>query len=264
MTPGGSTSWRASSSAPGFVGINPNSKIPALVDRSGGEPVRLFESGAMLLYLAEKFGAFLGTSRAETLSWLFWQMGSAPMLGGGFGHFFAYAPCKIEYAIDRYTMEVKRQLSVLDQRLAQSEYIAGDDYSIADIAIFPWYGSVVRGRIYEGADEFLNAGEYGHVKRWADQIVGAAGGEARVERQPHLRSGERAIGRAPFGRGPRRAGALIRLRGQGPGRRRWRRGPAPTYRPACGATRVDGIALRGVPSATGAGREPLRARRQTE
>lgn len=154
----------------GFVGINPNSKIPALVDRSGPEPVRVFESGAILLYLAEKFGAFLGTSRAETLSWLFWQMGSAPLLGGGFGHFFAYAPVKIEYAIDRYTMEVKRQLSVLDQRLASSEFVAGKEYSIADIALWPWYGSVVRGRIYEGADVFVGAEEYTHVKRWAEQL----------------------------------------------------------------------------------------------
>lgn len=154
----------------GFVEINPNSKIPALVDRSGGGNVRVFESGAILLYLAEKFDAFLGTSRTETLSWLFWQMGSAPLLGGGFGHFFAYAPVKIEYAIDRYTMEVKRQLSVLDQQLATSEFVAGGDYSIADMAIWPWYGSVVRGRIYEGADEFVGASEYTHVKRWADQI----------------------------------------------------------------------------------------------
>ncbi|GAA4003212.1 glutathione-dependent disulfide-bond oxidoreductase [Sphingomonas humi] len=154
----------------GFVGINPNSKIPALVDRSGGAPKRLFESGAILLYLAEKFEAFLGEERSEMLSWLFWQMGSAPLLGGGFGHFFAYAPRKFEYAIDRYTMEVKRQLSVLDQRLAQSEFVAGREYSIADMAIFPWYGSVVRGRIYEGADEFLNAAEYTNVKRWADQL----------------------------------------------------------------------------------------------
>ena len=154
----------------GFVDINPNSKIPALVDRSGAEPVRLFESGAILLHLAEKFAAFLGTSRAEMLSWLFWQMGSAPFLGGGFGHFFAYAPIKIEYAIDRFAMEAKRQLSVLDQRLAESEFIAGSEYSIADMAIFPWYGSVVRGRIYEGADVFLGAEEYPHVKRWADQL----------------------------------------------------------------------------------------------
>lgn len=154
----------------GFVGINPNSKIPALVDRSGAEPVRVFESGAILLYLAEKFGAFLGTSRAETLSWLFWQMGSAPILGGGFGHFFAYAPIKVEYAIDRYTMEVKRQLSVLDQRLAESEFVAGGEYSIADIALWPWYGGVALGRTYEGAAEFLDAESYSNVMRWARQI----------------------------------------------------------------------------------------------
>ncbi|WP_426266857.1 glutathione-dependent disulfide-bond oxidoreductase [Sphingomonas sp. LHG3443-2] len=154
----------------GFVDINPNSKIPALVDRSGGEPVRVFESGAILLHLAEKFGAFLGTSRAETLSWLFWQMGSAPILGGGFGHFFAYAPSKIEYAIDRYTMEAKRQLSVLDQKLATSEYVAGDEYSIADIAIWPWYGGVALGRTYEGAGEFLDAGSYKNLMRWAEQV----------------------------------------------------------------------------------------------
>ncbi|UUR08066.1 glutathione-dependent disulfide-bond oxidoreductase [Sphingomonas glaciei] len=154
----------------GFVGINPNSKIPALVDRSGAEPVRLFESGAILLYLAEKFGAFLGTSRAETLSWLFWQMGSAPILGGGFGHFFAYAPRKYEYAIDRYAMEAKRQLSVLDQRLADSEFVAGDEYSIADIAIWPWYGGVALGRLYEGSDEFLDVASYANLQRWAKQV----------------------------------------------------------------------------------------------
>jgi GST-like protein len=154
----------------GFVDINPNSKIPALVDRSGKEPVRMFESGAILLYLAEKFGAFLGTSRSETLSWLFWQMGSAPILGGGFGHFFAYAPHKIEYAIDRYTMEAKRQLSVLDQRLANSEYVAGHEYSIADIAIWPWYGGVALGRTYEGAAEFLDAASYTNLMRWAEAV----------------------------------------------------------------------------------------------
>ena len=154
----------------GFVEINPNSKIPALLDRSGSEPVRVFESGAILLHLAEKFGAFLGTSRTETLSWLFWQMGSAPILGGGFGHFFAYAPSKIEYAIDRYTMEAKRQLSVLDQKLATSEYVAGDEYSIADIAIWPWYGGVALNRTYEGAGEFLDAGSYKNLMRWAEQV----------------------------------------------------------------------------------------------
>jgi len=157
----------------GFVGVNPNSKIPALVDRSGPEPVRVFESGAILVYLAEKFGEFLpdlGPRRAETLSWLFWQMGSAPFLGGGFGHFFAYAPTKIEYAINRYAMEAKRQLDVLNRRLAESEYVAGDDYSIADIAIWPWYGGIALGRTYEGANEFLAVQEYEHVMRWAREI----------------------------------------------------------------------------------------------
>ena len=157
----------------GFVDINPNSKIPALVDRSGPKPVRIFESGAILLHLAEKFGDFLPASeaeRAETLSWLFWQMGSAPFLGGGFGHFFAYAPEKIEYAIDRYSMEAKRQFDVLNRRLAASEYIAGPDYTIADIAIWPWYGGVALGRSYAGADEFLATHEYEHLMRWARQI----------------------------------------------------------------------------------------------
>ncbi|CAA9497742.1 MAG: Glutathione S-transferase [uncultured Sphingomonas sp.] len=158
----------------GFVAVNPNSKIPALVDRSGPEPVNVFESGAILLYLAEKFGAFLpaaGKERAETLSWLMWQMGSAPFLGGGFGHFYAYAPVKIEYAINRYAMEAKRQLDVLNRRLAESEYVAGPEYTIADMAIWPWYGSVVRGRIYDDAATFLSAHEYVHVKRWADQLA---------------------------------------------------------------------------------------------
>ena len=157
----------------GFVEVNPNSKIPALVDRSGHEPVRIFESGAILVHLAEKFGEFLpksGPQRAETLSWLFWQMGSAPFLGGGFGHFFAYAPQKFEYAINRYAMEAKRQFDVLNRRLAQNEYIAGSDYSIADIAIWPWYGGVALGRSYEGADVFLNTREYEHVLRWARAI----------------------------------------------------------------------------------------------
>jgi GSH-dependent disulfide-bond oxidoreductase len=159
----------------GFVAINPNSKIPALVDRSGPEPVRVFESGAILLYLAEKFGEFLATSgpaRTETLSWLFWQMGAAPLLGGGFGHFFAYAPEKFEYPINRYAMEAKRQLDVLDRRLAENEYIAGSDYTIADIAIWPWYGALALGRSYERADEFLAVHEYEHVQRWAKQIDG--------------------------------------------------------------------------------------------
>ena len=157
----------------GFVALNPNSKIPALLDRSGPKPIRVFESGAILLYLAEKFGAFVpagGTERAECLSWLFWQMGSAPFLGGGFGHFYAYAPVKIEYAIDRYAMEVKRQLDVLDRRLAESPYLAGDDYTIADIATWPWYGALAKGLLY-GAGEFLQVQEYSHVLRWTDQIA---------------------------------------------------------------------------------------------
>jgi len=158
----------------GFVAVNPNSKIPALVDRSGLTPIRVFESGAILLHLAQKFGAFLPddpAARAETLSWLFWQMGSAPYLGGGFGHFYAYAPSKIEYAIDRFAMETKRQLDVLDRRLAEADYIAGDTYTIADIAIWPWYGALARGHLYE-ASEFLSVQEYRHVRRWADRIAG--------------------------------------------------------------------------------------------
>ena len=157
----------------GFVGVNPNSKIPALLDRSGAAPLRVFESGAILLHLAEKFGAFIpagGAARAECLSWLFWQMGSAPFLGGGFGHFFAYAPTKIEYAIDRYAMEVKRQLDVLDRRLADSPYLAGHDYSIADIAVWPWYGTLVKGQLYE-AGEFLQVQAYENVLRWTDRIA---------------------------------------------------------------------------------------------
>src|ERR1700675_885710 len=157
----------------GFVGVNPNSKIPALVDRSGPTPIRVFESGAILIHLAEKFGAFLpsgGQARAECLSWLFWQMGSAPYLGGGFGHFYAYAPTKIEYAIDRYAMEVKRQLDVLDRRLADNEYLAGHDYTIADIAIWPWYGSLAKGVLY-GGGEFLSVQEYKNVQRWTDAIA---------------------------------------------------------------------------------------------
>jgi GST-like protein len=154
----------------GFVAINPNSKIPALVDHSGPEPVRVFESGAILLYLAEKFDEFLGTSRAETLSWLMWQVGAAPFLGGGFGHFFAYAPAKFEYPINRYAMEAKRQFDVLNKRLAESDYVAGPDYSIADIAIWPWYGGIALGRSYEGADVFLATEEYEHVQRWAKAI----------------------------------------------------------------------------------------------
>ncbi|MGE0715958.1 MAG: glutathione-dependent disulfide-bond oxidoreductase [Alphaproteobacteria bacterium] len=157
----------------GFVAVNPNSKIPALVDRSGPEPIRVFESGAILMHLAEKFGAFLPTDpapRAECLSWLFWQMGSAPYLGGGFGHFYAYAPTKMEYPIDRYAMEVKRQLDVLDRRLAESPYIAGDAYTIADMAIFPWYGALAKGWTY-GAGEFLSVQDYRHVLRWADMLL---------------------------------------------------------------------------------------------
>ena len=156
----------------GFVSVNPNSKIPALLDRSGPAPQRVFESGSILLYLAEKFGAFLPADpakRTEALSWLFWQMGSAPMLGGGFGHFYAYAPEKFEYPIDRYTMEVKRQLDVLDRRLAETEFVGGDDYSIADIAIWPWYGGIALNRAYEAA-EFLDAQSYTNLMRWAKQI----------------------------------------------------------------------------------------------
>ena len=158
----------------GFVAVNPNSKIPALLDRSGAAPVRVFESGAILQHLAEKFGgAFLpaaGAERAECLSWLFWQMGSAPFLGGGFGHFYAYAPEKIEYAIDRYAMEVKRQLDVLDRRLAESPYLAGEDYTIADMSVWPWYGTLVKGQLYE-AGEFLQVQEYKNVVRWTNEIA---------------------------------------------------------------------------------------------
>ena len=157
----------------GFVQVNPNSKIPALLDRSGPAPVRVFESGAILQYLAEKFGAFLpasGAARAECLSWLFWQMGSGPFLGGGFGHFYAYAPAKFEYPINRYAMEVKRQLDVLDHRLADNPYLGGGDYTIADMAVWPWYGSLVLGQLYDAA-EFLSVHEYTHVLRWAQQIA---------------------------------------------------------------------------------------------
>ncbi len=156
----------------GFVEVNPNSKIPALLDHSGKTPIRVFESGAILLYLAEKFGHFLPKApdaRAEALSWLFWQMGSAPYLGGGFGHFYRYAPVKLQYPIDRYAMEVKRQLDVLDRRLAEHPFIAGDDYSIADMAIWPWYGGLVRGTSYDAA-EFLDCASYRNVVRWADEI----------------------------------------------------------------------------------------------
>ena len=158
----------------GFVAVNPNSKIPALLDRSGAQPVRVFESGAILLYLAEKFEALLPpvghANHAECLSWLFWQMGASPYLGGGFGHFYAYAPSKIEYAIDRYAMEVKRQLDVLDRRLADSAYLAGDDYTIADIAVWPWYGALAKGLLYE-AGEFLSVQDYRHVQRWTEAIA---------------------------------------------------------------------------------------------
>ncbi len=157
----------------GFVEVNPNSKIPALVDRSGPKPIRVFESGSILVHLAEKFGAFLPTAqpaRAETLSWLFWQMGSAPFLGGGFGHFYAYAPEKSKYAIDRYAMETKRQFDVLDRRLADNEFIAGSEYTIADMAIWPWYGGLVKGWQYGDSATFLSTHEYKHVNRWADQI----------------------------------------------------------------------------------------------
>ena len=157
----------------GFVSANPNSKIPTLVDRSGPTPIRVFESGAILVHLAEKFGAFMptaGPARAACWSWLFWQMGSAPYLGGGFGHFYAYAPTKIEYAIDRFAMEVKRQLDVLDRHLADNEYIVGKDYSIADMAIWPWYGALAKGLLYEGG-EFLQVSEYKNVQRWTEHIA---------------------------------------------------------------------------------------------
>jgi GST-like protein len=156
----------------GFVGVNPNSKIPALMDHSGPEPIRVFESGSILFYLAEKFGAFLPTdtaTRAECMSWLFWQMGSAPYLGGGFGHFYAYAPSKMEYPINRFAMEVKRELDVLDRRLAESEFLAGSEYTIADMAVWPWYGGLAKGWLYEAA-EFLQVQEYKHLQRWADAI----------------------------------------------------------------------------------------------
>ena len=156
----------------GFVAVNPNSKIPALMDRSGPEPIRVFESGAILLHLAEKFDAFLphdAATRAECLSWLFWQVGSAPYLGGGFGHFYVYAPLKIEYAIYRFAMEAKRQLDVLDKHLAHHVYLAGDEYTIADMAVWPWYGTLAQGTVYDAA-EFLQVHEYTNVRRWADQI----------------------------------------------------------------------------------------------
>jgi GST-like protein len=158
----------------GFVEVNPNSKIPALMDRSGPTPVRVFESGSILVYLAEKFGAFLPTepaARAECLSWLFWQMGSGPFLGGGFGHFYNYAPVKIEYAIDRFSMEVKRQLDVLDRRLGETEYLGGADYTIADMAVWPWYGTLALGEAYGDAGEFLQVQDYKNLQRWTRQIA---------------------------------------------------------------------------------------------
>lgn len=176
----------------GFVDVNPNSKIPALLDRSTSTPIRVFESGAILLHLAEKFNCFLpqdAGARAECLSWLFWQMGSAPYLGGGFGHFYAYAPTKIEYAIDRFAMEAKRQLDVLDKRLAQHEYLAGDAYTIADIAVWPWYGVLVLGGLYDAA-QFLSVQEYKHVQRWAQQI--AARPAVRRGRMVNRITGERS------------------------------------------------------------------------
>jgi GST-like protein len=157
----------------GFVGINPNSKIPALLDRSGDAPVRVFESGSILVYLAEKFGAFLPkdlSARTETFNWLMWQMGSAPFVGGGFGHFYAYAPEKLEYPINRYAMETKRQLDVLDRLLAERKFVAGDEYTIADMAIWPWYGGLVLGELY-GAGEFLSVHQYQQVRRWADEVA---------------------------------------------------------------------------------------------
>ena len=175
----------------GFVGANPNSKIPALIDRSVTPAVRVFESGSILLYLAEKFGAFLPedpAKRTEALNWLFWQMGSTPYLGGGFGHFYAYAPEKIKYAIDRFTMEVKRQLDVLDRQLAENRYIAGDEYTIADMAIWPWYGALAKGKVYE-AGEFIDGPSYKHVHRWTDEIAArpAVKRGRRVNRSDQLR-----------------------------------------------------------------------------
>jgi GST-like protein len=177
----------------GFVAVNPNSKIPALLDRGGPTPVRVFESGAILLYLAEKFGAFLPTdgTRAECLSWLFWQMGSAPYLGGGFGHFYAYAPTKIEYAIDRFAMETKRQLDVLDRRLGESEYLAGDDFTIADMAVWPWYGGLAKGALYNDGAEFLQVQDYKNLQRWT----------ATIGERPAVKRGgmvNRAWGDPPF------------------------------------------------------------------
>ena len=183
----------------GFVSVNPNSKIPALMDRSGPTPIRLFESGAILVHLAEKFGAFLptgGQARAECLSWLFWQMGSAPFLGGGFGHFYAYAPTKIEYAIDRYAMEVKRQLDVLDRHLADHEYLAGNDYTIADMATWPWYGSLAKGLLY-GAGEFLSRRRLQERAALDRRDRQAPGRAARPHGQPPVRRSRQPVARAP-------------------------------------------------------------------
>jgi GSH-dependent disulfide-bond oxidoreductase len=175
----------------GFVAVNPNSKIPAMVDRSGPKPIRVFESGAILLHLAEKFDAFIPTDpagRAECLSWLFWQVGSAPFIGGGFGHFYAYAPEKIEYAIDRYAMETKRLFDVADRRLAESRYLAGDDYTIADMATFPWLGAVYSGDAYDDAATFLSLGDYTNVGRWIAELE-ARPGVARGRRVNRENSG---------------------------------------------------------------------------
>ena len=182
----------------GFVGVNPNSKIPAMVDRSTSPPTRLFESGSILFYLAEKFGELLpteGAARAECMNWLFWQMGCAPFLGGGFGHFYAYAPEKIEYAIDRFSMEVKRQLDVLDRNLADRRFLAGDHYTIADIATWPWYGALVKGRLYE-AGEFLDVASYANVVRWTDEIAARpAVRRGRIVNRPWGQEDERLLER---------------------------------------------------------------------
>ena len=188
MTPGLPTLWKGDQFGSGFVSVNPNSKIPALHDRSGEEPIRVFESGAILMHLAEKFGEFLPTepaARAECLSWLFWQMGSAPYLGGGFGHFYAYAPTKQEYPINRFTMEVKRQLDVLNRNLSERRFLCGDEYTIADIANYPWYGVLVEGHLYNAA-EFLDVESYTHVRRWADEIRARPAVATWPQGQPRL------------------------------------------------------------------------------
>ena len=182
----------------GFVAVNPNSKIPAMVDRSTSPPTRLFESGSILFYLAEKFGAFLpakGPARAECMNWLFWQMGAAPYLGGGFGHFYAYAPEKLEYPIDRFAMEVKRQLDVLDRNLAERRFLVGDEYTIADMATWAWYGALVKGRIYDAA-EFLDVSSYGNVMRWTDEIAARpAVRRGRIVNKPWGDESERVLER---------------------------------------------------------------------